>query len=60
MHIILFYGRHRGLWPGLWPEDLKLNVHGKDGQEKPVQLWVSLWDSRFIRSHYVKFEEFFV
>lgn len=56
MHIIMFYGRHGGLWP----EDLKLNIHGKDGQEKPVQLWVSLWDSWFMRSHYVKFEDFFV
>lgn len=25
-----------------------------------MQLWVSLWDSRYVNSHYVKFEEFFV
>lgn len=56
MYIIFFYGQHEGLWP----EDLKLNIHGKDGQEKIVELWVSLWDSKFMRSHYVKFEIFFV
>lgn len=56
MHIVLFYGKLRGLWP----EELNVNTLGKDGKEQPVQLWVSFWDYRFVNSHYLKFEEFFV
>lgn len=44
----------------MWPEELKLNIRGKYGDKHPVQLWWSLWDSRFMRSYYIKFEEVFV
>lgn len=37
-----------------------MNIHGKDGENQPIQLWWSLWDSCFMRSHYIKFEDFFV
>ncbi|XP_059070910.1 uncharacterized protein LOC131861461 [Cryptomeria japonica] len=38
----------------------RVNPQGKDGRDQPIQLWVSLWDSRYDKSHYVRFDEFFV
>ncbi|XP_059076713.1 uncharacterized protein LOC131875980 [Cryptomeria japonica] len=33
---------------GLWLDVLRGNPQVKDGQDQPIQLWVSLWDSRIL------------
>lgn len=43
MHLILFYGYFRGMWL----EELRLNVRNRQGQEQAIQLWTSIWDSRY-------------
>lgn len=53
MHLIMFYGHISGLWL----EDLKLNTRNREGEKQPAQMWTSLWDSRYMRSNYIKFEE---
>lgn len=55
MHMILYYGQEMGMWL----EELKVTQSNKQGQPLPVQLWSAIWDSRFVSSSYVHFEEHF-
>lgn len=40
--------------------NLKLNAMDRAGKEQPVQMWTSVWDSRYVKSNYIKFEELIV
>lgn len=56
MHMVLYYGQLRGLWN----ENLKLNVRDTKGEERPVQMWTSIWKYRYSASCYLTFEDHFV
>lgn len=56
MHMIFYYIKELGMWP----EELRITKLDKFDQPLPVQLWTSIWVSRFINSNYVYFEEYFV
>lgn len=56
MHLVLFYGRFKGMCP----KELVLNTRNREGEEQPVQLWTSIWNSHYVRSNYIKFEEWIV
>lgn len=56
IHKILFCGQETGMWF----EDLRIRQRDKEGTNLSIQLWTSIWDSRYNESHYVFFEDFFV
>lgn len=44
----------------MWGRDFPGNVFDKHGEKKPVQLWLSIWDSRYANCQYNYFEDKFV
>lgn len=56
MHMVLYFGCERGMWS----EELKIQQFDHEGQPLPIQLWMSIWDSRFARAKYAYFQEYFV
>lgn len=56
MHLLLYEGQARGFWG----EELRIRDVDEYGNYKPVQMWMSIWDRRYGRSHYLYFEEYFV
>lgn len=56
MHILLYCGQEINFWP----DEFSIRSYDKNGLKKPVQLWVSAWDQRFMNNQYWHFQEYFV
>lgn len=56
MHMLLYIGQDIGLWT----QGLSIWEYDRAGIHKPVQLWLSARDQRYINSQYMHFEEYFV
>lgn len=56
MQIVLYFGQDLGLWP----PKMRISQFSKDGEALPIQLWTTVWDSRFANSSFIHFEKYFV
>lgn len=54
----MYFLMHEGHVRRVYSQELRIKYTNENGNQKPVQMWTSMWDSQFGRSHYLYFEDF--